>query len=85
MPVKHGDVFVLAGRGMPAKQMIVVWANFPGPIMVPDIVVVDLWQRDVQQPGDKDGDPQQTDNRTSSRPTHEHARTSRGMDDTARN
>jgi hypothetical protein len=42
VPVQHSDVFILAGRRVPPKQMIVVWANFPGPIMVPDIVVVDL-------------------------------------------
>ncbi len=41
MPMEHGNVFILVGRGMPAKQMIVVQADFAGPVVVPDVVIID--------------------------------------------
>ena len=42
MPVHDGDIGVLAGRGVPAQQVVVVWTDFPDPMMVPDVVKIGL-------------------------------------------
>ena len=42
VPVHDGDIVVLAGRGVPAQQVIVVWTDFPDPVMVPDVVEIGL-------------------------------------------
>ena len=31
VPVHDGDIGVLAGRGVPAQQVVVVWTDFPDP------------------------------------------------------
>ena len=40
VPVQDGDIGVLAGRGVPAQQVVVVWTRFPYPVMVPDVVEI---------------------------------------------
>jgi hypothetical protein len=42
VPVDCGDIIVLAGRRVPAQQMIVEWADFADAVMVPDIVKIRL-------------------------------------------
>jgi len=42
VPVHDGDIVVLAGRGVPAQQVVVVWTDFPDPVMVPDVVEIGL-------------------------------------------
>jgi hypothetical protein len=42
VPVHDGDIGVLAGRGVPAQQVVVVWTDFPDPVMVPDVVEIGL-------------------------------------------
>jgi hypothetical protein len=42
VPVHDGDIVVLAGRGVPAQQVVVVRTNFPDPVMVPDVVEIGL-------------------------------------------
>ena len=42
MPMDNGDIFILTGCRVPAQQMIVVWTNFSGPMMVPDVVKISL-------------------------------------------
>jgi hypothetical protein len=74
--VEHGDVVILAGRGMPAEQMIVVRANLSGPVVVPDVVIIDLGERNAQQARHEDRNPQHACHHISRRPTENHARTS---------
>jgi hypothetical protein len=42
VPVQDGDIGVLAGRGVPAQQVVVVRTDFPDPVMVPDVVEIGL-------------------------------------------
>ena len=42
VPVHDGDIGVLAGRGVPAQQVVVVRTDFPDPVMVPDVVEIGL-------------------------------------------
>ncbi len=42
VPVHDGDIVVLAGRGVPAQQVVVVRTDFPDAVMVPDVVEVGL-------------------------------------------
>jgi hypothetical protein len=42
VPVHNGDIGVLAGRGVPAQQVVVVWTDFPDPVVVPDVVEIGL-------------------------------------------
>jgi hypothetical protein len=42
VPVDCGDIIVLAGRRVPAQQMIVVGTDFADTVMVPDIVKICL-------------------------------------------
>jgi hypothetical protein len=42
VPVHDGDIGILAGRGVPAQQVVVVWTDFPDPVMVPDVVEIGL-------------------------------------------
>src|SRR5262245_50149542 len=47
VPVQQGNVFVRAGRRMPAQEMIVVGAELAGRVVVADIVIIGLRQWDV--------------------------------------
>ena len=42
VPVHDGDIGVLAGRGVPAQQVVMVWTDFPDPVMVSDVVEIGL-------------------------------------------
>ena len=73
MPVQHGNIIILAGPRMPAKEMIVVRTYFPYTIMVPDIVIIDLRQGDAQQARDQEKNPQNPSQGTPGWPAQNHA------------
>lgn len=56
--------------------MIVVRTDLSGPIMVPDIVIIDLRKRDAEQSRDQEDDSQQPQDRKVRRPSPDHAPTS---------
>src|SRR5262249_31523730 len=56
VPVQHGDVVVVVGRGVPAQEVIVEDANLAWGVVVANIVVIGLGKRHVE-----DADNQQTD------------------------
>jgi hypothetical protein len=58
VPVQQRDVIVGTGLRMPAQEMIVVEADLSGRVVVADIVIVSLWQRDPDRAEDQDSDPQ---------------------------
>ncbi len=59
VPVHDGDIVVLAGRGVPAQQVVVVRTDFPGAVMMADVVKIGLGQGDAAQSWDQHRDPQQ--------------------------
>jgi len=42
VPVHHGDIVVLAGRGVPPQQVVVVGTDFTDAVMVADVVKIGL-------------------------------------------
>ena len=58
VPVQHGHVGVVIGRGMPAEQVIVVTADLAGCIMVADIMIVGLGQWHVNEAENQHSDSQ---------------------------
>jgi hypothetical protein len=47
MPVEHSHIGIVAGRGMPTKQMIVINTHLALAMMVTDIVEIRLGQRNT--------------------------------------
>jgi hypothetical protein len=58
VPVQHRHVVVGIGPGMPAQEMVVIGADLAGRVVVADIVIVGLRQRDVDRAEDQNSDPQ---------------------------
>ena len=67
VPVQEGHVLVLTGRGVPPEQVIVVGADLAGGMMVADVVVVDLGERNANEAQDQE-DPEQPQAGTGERP-----------------
>jgi hypothetical protein len=42
VPVHDSNIIVLAGRGVPAQQVVVVGTDFADPVMMPDVVEIGL-------------------------------------------
>jgi hypothetical protein len=55
----NSDIVILTGCRMPAQQMIVVWTNLSGPMMVPDVVKISLGQGNMKHPWDHHRDPEE--------------------------
>jgi hypothetical protein len=49
MPVQQRDVVVTIRRGMPSQQMVVIAADFARSIVMADIVIVRLGERNVNE------------------------------------
>ena len=58
VPVKERHVGVGIGPRMPAQEMVVVGADLTRRVVVADIVIVSLRQRDVDRAEDQEADPQ---------------------------
>ncbi len=58
MPVQQCHVVVGIGQGMPAQEVVVVRADLAGLVVVADVVVVGLRQRDMDRAEDQEPDPQ---------------------------
>jgi hypothetical protein len=58
VPVENRDVFCLASVGMPAEEVVVMLADLPGLVMMPDVVEIGLGPGRVDQAEDQQGDPQ---------------------------
>jgi len=69
VPMQHGHVVVQIGRGVPAQEVIMVDADFAGRVMVADVVVVGLGQRDVNDAENQNADSQDS-NASSIGPLH---------------
>ena len=59
VPDRH--VFGQAGVGVPDEQMVVKLANLAQPVVMTDVVEIDLRQRDGSEPEDQQDDPQASD------------------------
>ena len=58
VPVEQGHVRVRGGRGMPAQEVIVEGADLAGRVVVADIVIIGLRQRDVDRAENQHRDSQ---------------------------
>jgi hypothetical protein len=48
VPVQDCQIEVLPGGRMPPQQVVVVRADLTDPIMMANVVVIGLWERDAQ-------------------------------------
>ena len=58
MAVPDGHVFGQAGVGVPDEEMVVKLADLARPVVVTNVVEVDLRQWDGNEPEDQQDDPQ---------------------------
>ncbi len=60
VPVQQRDIVVGIGVRMPAQEMVVVEADLAGGVVVANIVIVSLGQRNSNCAEDQDADPQRS-------------------------
>jgi hypothetical protein len=72
VPMQHGHVIVVIGRGMPTEKMIVVDAYFIGRVMVANIVIVSLRQRHVNDAQNQNPDSKSSRTSLGCRPAGRH-------------
>ena len=80
VPVQDGHVVGPTRGGVPAEQVVVVLAHLARPVMMADVVEVELRQRRMHDAEDQQGDPQATSVALSSRAAGPHSTSSEGSD-----
>ena len=74
VPVKETEVGIEIGRGMPAQQVVVMKADFTSGIVMANVVVVGLRQRNVNDAEDHDPDEEVSCPRSMIVPPRRHVR-----------
>jgi hypothetical protein len=72
--VQDCQIDILSGGRMPPQQMVVVRADLADPVVMADVVIIGLGERDAQEPENQDRDSRQPRARESCRPLQRHAR-----------
>jgi hypothetical protein len=60
VPMEEGNVVVQVGRRVPAQEVIVIKADLIRCVVVADVVVVGLWQRNVHDTENQHADSQES-------------------------